>query len=313
MRDPFGRDIRYLRLSITEACNLRCTYCISEDGSRHGDELSVQEIEAIARAAVSLGLTKIRITGGEPLVRRDVLDICTRIGKIPGLDELCMTTNGILLADFAEALHGAGVNRVNVSLDSLDPVRFATLTRGGDLSQVRSGIEAAREAGLQVKLNVVLMKDVNDTEIADFAALTKEPGIQVRFIELMPIGMGAALSERQYLSADAVLEACPELIPDPAYENQVAAVYRLPGAKVPVGLIRPMSQNFCARCNRVRVTADGKLKPCLHTEEEILLRGLSGEALQTALEGGITGKPSRHHMDASTGSESQRGMHRIGG
>jgi len=313
MRDQFGRDIRYLRLSITEACNLRCIYCTSEDKAEPGDELSAPEIEAIARAAVSLGLTKIRLTGGEPLMRRDVLDICQRIRQISGLDELCMTTNGILLADFAAALHAAGIDRVNVSLDTLNPARFETLTRGGDLKQVLHGIEAARRAKLQVKLNVVLMKGINDTEIADFVALTKDWGIQVRFIELMPIGTGATLSPEQYLSADAVLEACPDLIPEPSDPNSVAAVYRLPGADVPIGLIRPMSQNFCARCNRVRVTADGKLKPCLHTAEEIPLRGLSGEALQTALREGITGKPDKHHMDANIGSRSARGMHQIGG
>jgi len=313
MRDQFGRDIRYLRLSITEECNLRCAYCAPEDGIEPEDALSASEIEAIARAAVSLGLSKIRITGGEPLMRGEVLDICTRIRQIPGLDELCMTTNGILLADFAEDLHAAGVDRVNVSLDSLDPVRFETLTRGGDLNQVLGGIEATRRAKLQIKLNVVLMKGVNDTEIADFVALTRDPGIQVRFIELMPISAGATFSQSRYLSADTVLEACPDLIPDPNYGNTIAAVYRLPGASAPVGLIRPMSQNFCAHCNRVRVTADGKLKPCLHTAEEISLRGLSDEALQTALRDGITGKPGRHHMDADTGSQSARGMHRIGG
>ena len=313
MKDQFGRTIRYLRLSITEACNLRCTYCTAEENLQRGAELSAPEIEAIAQEAVSLGLTKIRITGGEPLMREDVLDICTRISQIPGVDELCMTTNGLLLADFARELRDTGVDRVNVSLDSLNPIRFQTLTRGGDLNQVLRGIEAARKAGLQVKLNVVLMAGVNDTEIAGFVALTRDWGIQVRFIERMPIGAGASLSPEQYLSADAVLKACPDLVPDLSYEKTIATVYRLPGAKAPVGLIRPMSQNFCTRCNRVRVTADGKLKPCLHTEEEISLRGLSGEALQITLRDGITGKPSRHHMDANTKSESTRGMHQIGG
>ena len=312
MKDRFGRVIRYLRLSVTDACNLRCLYCAPEVVSEaDGVFLEAAEIAEIVQAAVKLGIRKVRITGGEPLVRADILDVCRQVAQIDGLEELCMTTNGVLLADYAGRLRDAGVDRVNVSLDSLDAGRFHALT-GGDLSAVLRGIDAAMGAGLLVKLNVVLMRGVNDGEIGDFVALTRDRGLHVRFIELMPIGAGLTSLPERFLSADAVLEACPELESVSGYDG-VAEVYCLPGVYAKIGLIRPMSRHFCMRCDRVRVTADGRLKPCLHAMEEIRLRGLSGSALETALRDGIWGKPCGHHMDLDTPSESGRGMRQIGG
>jgi len=276
------------------------------------DLLSASEIEEIVQTAVGLGLTKVRVTGGEPLMRADILDICERIGRIEGLTELCMTTNGMLLAAYAKGLKKAGVDRVNVSLDSLDADRFHALTRGGDLEAVLHGINASVQAGLLVKLNVVLMKGINDGEIAEFVAMTQNPGVQVRFIELMPIGVSADSLPERFLSADTVLDACPTLEPVSDTDG-VAQLYRLPDGLATVGLIRPMSRHFCTHCNRIRVTADGKLKPCLHAAEEVSLRGLSGSALEKTLRDGIWGKPSQHHMDLDTPSESTRGMHQIGG
>jgi len=315
VQDTTGRTIRYLRLSVTDRCNLRCRYCAPGAVSHTAaTELTAAQIEEIAAAAIALGMDKIRITGGEPLMRPDILDICRRVAALPGLNELCMTTNGILLADYAEELRKAGVNRVNISLDTLDADKFRTFTRGGELADVLRGIEAAEAAGLTpIKLNVVLMGGENDDEISAFVALTRDRPINVRFIELMPIGESADWPAERFISGDAVLSACPELQSNPQDGDGVARIYRLPGGVGKVGLISPMSRHFCARCNRIRVTADGKLKPCLHSEQEITLQGLHGEALADALRAGIAAKPKAHNMDANHPSESRRNMHQIGG
>lgn len=221
-----------------------------------------------------------------------------------------MTTNGLALTELAKPLREAGVDRLNVSLDTLQPERYAYMTRTGRLADALRGLEAAREAGFAgTKLNVVLMKDFNDGEIADFVALSRRYPIEVRFIELMPIGQGGSAG---YLPGDTVLEVCPDL--EPLEEDAgVARRYRAPGARGTVGLIEPMSHRFCARCDRIRVTADGKLKPCLHSDQEIPLRGLHGEALCRAVAAGIAAKPEQHHMDETGRSEAGRDMHQIGG
>ena len=313
MVDSYARAITYLRISITDRCNYRCRYCMPDAGIEkcaHGDICSLEELRDMAAAAVRCGVRKIRVTGGEPLVRRGAVDFCRMLAEIPGVEELCLTTNGSLLAEQAAALREAGVTHLNISLDTLKEGRFRTITRLGTLSDVLWGIEAAERAGFEkIKLNCVLLGGVNDDEIADFAALTRAHDWQVRFIERMPMGCGRDFGA--YLPAQAVLERCPEL--EAISHDGVAACYRFPGAKGTVGLIAPMSHAFCSECSRLRITADGKLKPCLHSAAELSLRGLSGDELEAAIRRGILMKPERHHMDETGETEAQRGMFAIGG
>jgi len=315
MKDSQGRAIQYLRLSVTDQCNLNCRYCNPEGNAIHnGNPLTPAELEAIAATGVRLGLTKLRMTGGEPLLRPDILEITRRLASISGIEELAMTTNGLLLADMAEPLRQAGLMRVNVSLDSLCPERFRTLTGGGDLAAILRGMDAAEQAGLiPMKLNAVLMGGINEEEIPDFVALTRHRPIIVRFIELMPTGEGARFATERFVHGDAVLRACPDLVPAPDYFQGVARVYQLPNAVGKVGLVRPMSRHFCRQCNRIRVTADGNLKPCLHHEAELPLRGLTGETLAATLRQGIMSKPEGHIMTPHRPSGAGRNMHRIGG
>lgn len=311
--DSYARAITYLRISITDRCNYRCRYCMPDAGIEkcaHGDICSLEELRDMAAAAVRCGVRKIRVTGGEPLVRRGAVDFCRMLSEIPGVEELCLTTNGSLLAEQAAALREAGVTHLNISLDTLKEERFRTITRLGALSSVLRGIEAAERAGFEkIKLNCVLLGGVNDDEIADFAALTRAHDWQVRFIERMPMGCGRDFGA--YLPAQAVLERCPEL--EAISHDGVAACYRFPDARGTVGLIAPMSHAFCSECSRVRITADGKLKPCLHSAAELSLRGLSGDELEAAIRRGILMKPERHHMDETGETEAQRGMFAIGG
>lgn len=313
MVDSYARAITYLRISITDRCNYRCRYCMPDAGIEkcaHGDICSLEELLDMAAAAVRCGVRKIRVTGGEPLVRRGAVDFCRMLSEIPGVEELCVTTNGSLLAEQAAALREAGITHLNISLDTLKEGRFRAITRLGTLSDVLRGIEAAERAGFEkIKLNCVLLGGVNDDEIADFAALTRAHDWQVRFIERMPMGCGRDFGA--YLPAQAVLERCPEL--EAISHDGVAACYRFPGAKGTVGLIAPMSHAFCSECSRVRITADGKLKPCLHSAAELSLRGLSGDELEAAIRRGILMKPERHHMDETGETEAQRGMFAIGG
>nr|WP_325213217.1 GTP 3',8-cyclase MoaA [uncultured Oscillibacter sp.] len=312
MRDRYARNITYLRLSVTDLCSLRCRYCMPAEGvpkREHGDACSVEELVEIARAAADCGVRKVRLTGGEPLVRRGILDICRGVSAIPEVEELCLTTNGAALSSLAGPLKDAGVDRLNVSLDTLRPDRYAYMTRVGRLEDVLRGLKAAAEAGFTgTKLNVVLMKDFNDDEIPGFVDLARRYPVEVRFIELMPIGEGG---NAQFLPAQAVLDACPDL--RPAGGSGVARRYRSPGGRGTVGLIEPMSRRFCGSCDRIRVTADGRLKPCLHSGQEIPLRGLRGEALRQAIQEGVAAKPERHHMDETGRSEAGRNMHQIGG
>ena len=314
MRDAYGRRIDYLRLSVTDLCNYRCIYCMPDSGvakKEHAGILSVEECVDVAAQAVRCGVRKVRVTGGEPLVRRGILDICRGIAAIGGVEELCLTTNGSLLREFARPLREAGVDRLNVSLDTLRAERFASLTRRGSLTDVLEGVDAALRAGFdRLKFNVVLMGGVNDDEIPDFVALTRDRPLEVRFIELMPVGECADWDRSRFIGAQRVLEACPDLRPTDA--EGVAARYRVPGYAGVIGLIRSLSHKFCSECNRIRVTADGKLKPCLHSADEIPLKGLKGEALFRALQDGILKKPLQHEMER-WGSRSVRPMNRIGG
>lgn len=312
MKDACAREITYLRLSVTDLCDLRCRYCMPPQGvpKRPHDEIcSVEELVEIVRQAAALGVRKVRLTGGEPLVRRGILDICRGIAALEGVEEICLTTNGTALSRLALPLREAGVDRLNVSLDTLRPDRFAHMTRVGRLEDVLSGLEAARAAGFTgTKLNVVLMKGFNEDEITDFVDLTRREPLEVRFIELMPIGEG---TREGFLPSSAVLGACPEL--EAVDVSGVARRYRVPGGRGLVGLIEPLSRCFCGGCDRIRVTADGRLKPCLHSEQELPLRGLSGLALRQAIQEGIAAKPPRHHLAETGRSGAGRTMNQIGG
>lgn len=315
MKDRYGRTIKYLRLSVTDLCNCRCVYCMGENGVPrlpHSAILSFEEIEEIVRAAVSLGVTKVRLTGGEPLVRRGIDELVRRLRGIEGVEELAMTTNGARLAEYAARLKSAGLDRLNVSLDTLDPEKFRRITRIGELRDTLDGLDAARRAGFEhIKLNTVLIGGVNDDEIAEIAALAKDGAFDVRFIELMPIGECTDWDRRRFLPAERVLEYLPkgERVPS----DGVAELWRPAGFRGTVGLIRPLSHRFCADCDRIRVTADGCLKPCLHSAREIPLRGKHGEALVRTIAEGMQTKPREHHMADGHASESRRGMNRIGG
>ena len=315
MNDMLGRKISYLRLSVTDLCDLRCIYCMPEHGvpkRAHSEICSLEELCDMAAAAVSLGVRKVRITGGEPLVRRGVVSLCQMLRALPGLEELCLTTNGVRLPELAAPLREAGVDRLNISLDTLRPERYRSITRIGELSSVLRGLDAAEAAGFShTKLNCVLMGGVNDDEIEDFVRLTQARPLSVRFIELMPMGACAKWEKARFLPAGAVLDRVPEL--EPAGTDGVSRLYRIPGAAGTVGLIEPMSHAFCAECSRIRITADGKLKPCLHADTEIALRGLHGEALLDAIRQGIARKPERHALMRGGESHAGRCMNEIGG
>ena len=314
MLDGCGRTIDYLRLSVTNLCNYRCRYCMPAEGvckRPHADILSVEELVEIGRAAVACGVKKIRLTGGEPLVRRGILDICRGLRAIPDLEELCLTTNGSLLPSMATPLREAGVDRLNISLDTLRPDRFREMTRLGTLSDVLEGIQSAEDAGFtNLKLDTVLIGGFNDDEIGDFLLLTMEHPWEIRFIELMPMGPCAEWEKFCFLSVDSILQRYTTL--QKIGTQGVARRYRLPGAKGTIGLISPMSHDFCADCRRIRVTADGKLKGCLHSREELPLRGLHGKDLEDAICRGILQKPQRHHL-AEHPSDTPRTMNQIGG
>lgn len=315
MNDTLGRKITYLRLSVTDLCDLRCIYCMPEHGvpkRAHSEICSLEELCDMAAAAVSLGVRKVRITGGEPLVRRGVVSLCRMLRALPGLEELCLTTNGVRLPELAAPLREAGVDRLNISLDTLRPERYRSITRIGELSSILRGLDAAEAAGFShTKLNCVLMGGVNDDEIEDFVRLTQARPLSVRFIELMPMGACAKWEKARFLPAGAVLDRVPELVP--AGTDGVSRLYRIPGAAGTVGLIEPMSHAFCAECSRIRITADGKLKPCLHADTEIALRGLHGEALLDAIRQGIARKPERHALTRDGQSHAGRCMSEIGG
>ena len=316
MKDELGREIGYLRISLTDRCNLRCRYCMPAEGVEkqcHSDILSLEEVAEIAREAVALGVHKIRLTGGEPLVRKGVTELCRELSAIPGVDDLAMTTNGILLPKMAKELKEAGLRRVNISLDTLDAEKYRHITWGGELKEAAEGIRAAFAAGLcPVKINTVLIGGFNDDEIPQLTELTRLYPMDVRFIELMPIGDTEEFGEQAYIPGERVLEQVPEL--EAVESSGVAKCYRLPDGKGNVGLISPLSNCFCSECNRIRLTADGFIKPCLHSREEIPVRGLHGEELREQLRTAIRHKPERHgELSYSDRSESRRGMNAIGG
>lgn len=316
MQDTLGRDITYMRLSVTDRCNCRCIYCMPEAGvakRSHNDLLSFEELTDIVRAATELGVHKVRITGGEPLVRRGIETLVEMVAGVPGVDEVAMTTNATLLVDKAEALRAAGLTRLNISLDTLRSERYREISRVGSLEDALAGIEAARAAGFaNTKINCVLMGGINSDELADFVELTKSEPYEARFIELMPMGECAGWPAERFISADAVLVAVPEL--EPCGTSGVAELYQVPGYVGRIGLIRAVSHKFCSHCDRIRVTADGKLKPCLHSEGEFDLRGLTGDELVSALKQGVLAKPAHHNLSPGVAaSATPRDMNQIGG
>lgn len=312
MKDNYGRTIDYLRISITDRCNLRCEYCMPEEGVRkfsHDDMLTLEEIAEVAGAFVDAGVKKIRLTGGEPAVRLGYIDLIRELAKTGA--ELAMTTNAQTLAQTAEALASAGLSRVNISLDTLNEERYRRITRGGDLTKTLQGIDAALQAGLSpVKINAVLMKGINDDEIRALTDLTRDRDIHVRFIELMPIGFAREQSDK-YLPVSYVVAQLPELVP--VATDGVAKRYKLPGAVGTVGLITPLSDHFCASCNRVRMQADGKLKLCLHADAQYDMKEAlrSGRDLQKEIRNLLLQKPKEHHL--AEGEQVDEGMSAIGG
>lgn len=317
MRDNFNREINYLRVSVTELCNLRCKYCMPAEGiakKQHQQMMTAEETLMAVESAAELGIRKIRITGGEPLVKRGIVELCRRIAETPGIEEVCITTNGTLLPQYAEDLKAAGVSRVNISLDTLDPEKFRDITRLGNLEDALEGIEAAEKAGFEkIKINVVLMGGFNDDEIPQFVELTRDKPVEIRFIELMPIGGGIGFDRAKFIDCDTVLERVPEL-ESLAMEDGVARIYALPGAAGRVGLIRPVSCDFCEGCNKIRLTADGKIKPCLHSDREISIKGLTEQEMKQALADAILEKPEkREEIGADSPSKAGRDMNQIGG
>ena len=317
MIDKLGRDITYLRISLTDKCNLRCRYCMPEEGvcrRSHSEMLNEDEVITAVEVAASLGIRKVRLTGGEPLVKKNIVSICRRVAAVEGIKEVCLTTNGILLPELAKELRQAGVNRVNLSLDTLNPEKYAYITRIGKLEQFRAGLEAALDAGFdKVKINAVLIGGFNDDEIEALANLTKEYPVDMRFIELMPIQDHDEFGEAAYVPYSKVLERLPEAVPA-AQDGGVAKLYRLPGAKGNIGLISPISAHFCKECNRIRLTADGKLKPCLHAPDEFSIKGLDFDGMKAVFEEAIWNKPAWHgDLDAVNRSRAGRNMNEIGG
>ena len=317
MIDQFGRNITYLRISVTELCNLRCRYCMPAEGvckRNHDDMLTEDEMIQAVEAAASLGITKLRITGGEPLVKKNIVSICRRAAAVEGIRELCLTTNGTLLPELAKPLREAGVHRLNLSLDTLSPEKYAYITRTGDINSFWEGFHAAMDAGFEkIKINAVLVGGFNDDEIIPLAELTQKYPVDMRFIEMMPMYDSGDFGSSAYIPYTRVLEKLPDAVPV-QQDGGVAKLYRLPGAKGNIGLISPVSAHFCGECNRIRLTADGKVKPCLHSNVEYALKGLDFEGMKSQFEKAIWNKPAWHgDLDAVHRSQAGRNMNQIGG
>lgn len=313
MIDTYGRKITYLRLSVTKQCNLNCAYCKPEEGTcrETGPLLSPEEMVMAVRAAARLGVTKLRITGGEPLLRKDILPLVRDFSAIEGIREISLTTNGTLLATHADQLAQAGISRINISLDTLNADKYKKITGGGNLDDALAGLEAALLASFsQVKINAVLLKGFNDDEIFELADLTRKYPVDVRFIELMPL-TGSKMLENAYLSADAVTEALGKI--EEYRQEGVAKLYRMEKGLGYVGLIKPVSGNFCAQCNRIRLTADGRIRPCLFDDKEYDIRGLNEEEMFEMFREAIRNKPEQHPDLLGDFSCMKRNMNEIGG
>lgn len=331
--DSFGRTINYVRLSVTDRCDLRCVYCMAEEMTflPRAEVLSIEEFANLGAAFVDLGVTKLRITGGEPLVRRGIIDLLERLGQLPGLDELCLTTNGTHLPQYAQAVKDAGVERINISLDSLSPERFRQLTRFGDINQVFAGIKAAQAAGFKrIKLNCVALKHYNADEVPALVQFALDEGLDISFIEEMPLGkINEHGRAAEYVSSDELLSTINRYHSlDPLPEKDEVTVktnagparyWQAPGYDSRIGFISPHSSNFCGSCNRVRVTATGKLLLCLGQENSVDLREAlrASESPQTEVRTRIINamrhKPEKHTFDLHDEPQIVRFMNMTGG
>ncbi|MDO6815255.1 GTP 3',8-cyclase MoaA [Cobetia amphilecti] len=323
--DDFGRRIRYVRLSVTDRCDFRCVYCMSEEMTflPRDEVLSLEEIALLARAFVELGVEKIRLTGGEPLVRRDIGKLVDEIGALEGLKDFSMTTNGAGLAKHAAQLKAAGMSRLNISLDSLDPERFKALTRTGDLNKVIAGIRAAREEGFRIKLNAVVLKGRNDHEVVSLVEFAREEGLDISFIEEMPLGQVSDHGrDETFCSSNDVqarIETRYPLIPTLEDSLGPARYFRMADSESRVGFISPHSHNFCSTCNRVRVTVEGRLLLCLGNEHSLDLRDIMRrhpgdiEPLKVAIIDAMHLKPERHHFTTDGDVQIVRFMNMTGG
>ncbi|NOX80733.1 MAG: GTP 3',8-cyclase MoaA [Deltaproteobacteria bacterium] len=331
--DDFSRTISYLRLSLTDRCNLRCLYCVTEDERLgavaklpHSELLSYEELLRVVRVAVAMGIVKLRLTGGEPLLRRDIMSFITRLASIDDLHDIRLTTNGVLLARYAEELLAAGIRKINISLDTLRPHRFAEITGHDCFDAVWQGIEKTLALGFApVKLNMVVMRGINDDELLDFARLAHDTELQVRFIEFMPIGASSHWSQGAFMPADEIMARIEErfgpLIPmnrDKA--DGPARLFKLgEQAAGTLGFISPISHHFCDRCNRLRLTSEGRLRSCLLHDEEVDLKqvirgGGSDSAVREALLTAIRNKPRGHQsIERLRGGGCHGRMSRIGG
>ncbi len=324
--DAFRRPITYLRISVTDRCNLRCVYCMPEAGLPwipKPDILSYEEITAIVRAAASIGVRSVRLTGGEPLIRRNLDQLVAMLNDIPGVDDIALSTNGLLLADQARGLRAAGLRRANISLDTLRDDRFTAIARRPGLEKVLAGIDAAIEAGLSpIKINAVVMRGSNDDELEDFAKLTRERAVHVRFIEVMPVQENVEMQRDAWVSSDEVLERLRVLgelhpVPNP-HGNGPARTFAYDGAPGSVGVISPLAHDYCETCNRVRLSADGRLKLCLFGDHLIDLRtplraGGGEDAIVALLRGAMHVKPERHHLALGETASVMRAFSEIGG
>ncbi len=326
LTDRFRRRIDYLRISVTDKCNLRCLYCMPEEGLpwlRREELLRYEEIAAIVQAAASVGVRRIRLSGGEPLVRRDLHVLVQELRAVEGIEEIALSTNGLLLADRAELLARAGVRRVNISLDTLREERFVRIARRSGLDRVLAGIEAALAAGMHpVKINCVVMRGYNDDELVDFARWTLTAPVAVRFIEVMPVRENLELQKEAFVGADEILERISVVGPlEPAIApagNGPARMFRFPGAAGMIGVISPLSHDYCERCNRVRLSADGRLRLCLFGDTAIDLRGplragAGREELAALLQAAMLVKPERHHLRPGEAASRMRALSEIGG
>ncbi len=326
--DRFGRQVEYVRLSVTDRCDFRCVYCMAEDMSfvPKPQVLSLEELYEIARAFVELGVRKLRLTGGEPLVRNNVLSLVDRLGRLPGLDELALTTNGSQLHRLAPELRDNGVTTINISLDSLQPRRFRNLTRHGNLDQVIAGIDAAVAAGFaRIRINAVILRGRNEDEVLDLVEFARAREIDIAFIEEMPLGLidehDRALSFCSSGELQDIIGGRYTLDPlgDPGGDQGPARYFSAPGARTRIGFISPHSHNFCHLCNRVRVTAEGRLLLCLGNEHSADLRGVLREPgfesgrLKAAIVGAMDLKPERHHFDLQESPQIVRFMNTTGG
>lgn len=322
MTDGIGRNIDYLRISVTDKCNLRCQYCMPREGVQkisHEQLLSLEEIVRVCRIMADLGIKKVRLTGGEPLVRKNITKLIGDIHEIPGIEDIAITTNGVLFAPMAEELAQAGLTRVNLSLDTTDPATFEKITGTDAYAKVLQAMDAALKLGMKLKINCVACRELNEKDIISVAELARNNPVDVRFIELMPIGCGKLF---EGIGSDEILERLEEAFGNSSpvekrLGNGPARYVDFPGFAGRIGFISPMSHKFCGDCNRVRLTAEGMLKLCLHYDKGVMLRNMlrdencGDEYIREEILMAVKGKPQAHNFEEESGDS--RKMYQIGG